>query len=674
MNNSRPLFTLAALLLAPAASAQTATVPRDAKFEASFTVPNAAGNPFDPADNDVEVVFAGPAGAKTIQPAFWDGDRWRVRFAPTTPGTYTLSVLRNGVAAAPVNLSPAQFLCVSSNNPGFVRRDPKVVQRFIFDNGHTYYPLGMDAAWLGSGQTYDALFTKMSGASMNWARIWMNHWDGKNLDWAQDKANNPKPGTLLLDVARRWDTILDSAEKHGIYVQMTLQHHGQYTAKTDSNWAENPANSANGGGLQKPDDFFTDPEARRLARLKYRYITARYGYSTHLLSYELFNEVQNIVEAQSHFADVVNWHKEMASAIRSSDVNHHPLTTSNSVPGDPLAQIGLDYDQVHIYTPDIISFFAGLRGTNAPVFVGEWGPTTSGAGITEAFVHDGLWASVMAPTAGAGQFWYGDAVEKNAWWPQFASVTGFVRMAGPGAGLPARTVRVKSSGDAGDLAFAPSSGWAAFTRDTVTLPPPGAAPDLSGLGGYFQGSFHRDMMPRPITFLVNAPQPCEFRVVLGTIAKAGAHLTLSANTLSANGRPPVEADFPAASADYDARQTVSVSLPAGPSRVIVSSVGQDWFTVSRFVVTHYAPPIAVLARGDSHAVLFWAYTKDRAAAASPAALTLPNMTPGTYTVRLWDTGAGAPLAARTLKAPGGRVSIPLPAFAHDIAGSVRPAP
>ena len=45
--------------LAPLAAAAQAVVPRDGKFEASWTLAGQPGNPFDPADNDVDVVFAG---------------------------------------------------------------------------------------------------------------------------------------------------------------------------------------------------------------------------------------------------------------------------------------------------------------------------------------------------------------------------------------------------------------------------------------------------------------------------------------------------------------------------------------------------------------------------------------------------------------------------------------
>ena len=671
----RPLLILLLLLaVVPALCAPPPAVPRYSKFEASWTLPAQIGNPFDPADNDVRVTFSGPDHPPVTVPAFWDGDRWRVRFAPTRPGVYALSVHRNGQSVTPIALSPARFRCVPSASFGFIRRDPKVIQRFVFDNGRTFYPLGMDAAWTNHQMPdYPPTFVRMHAAGMNWVRIWMNYWDGKTLDWSPDKAKNPKPGYFLMDAARRWDTIMDAADKNGVFVQMTLQHHGPYTEHTDPNWRDNPFNMANGGFLARPDDFFTDAEARRLTRSKYRYIVARWGYSTHLMGWELFNEVQNITEARSHFADVVNWHKEMASAIRAEDTNRHLVTTSNSPTDDPLAKIGLDYDQIHVYTSDIVSFFAALHGTDRPYFTGEWGPSDAKKDMTEAFLHDGLWSSLMAPTAGAGQFWYWDQVIPHAWWPQYASASGFLRAFSVGShpGLTALSPRVRADGAYGDLSFTPPGGFEKATRETVTLSSNGQTPDLAGVPGFFQGQNHRDMMPRPIVFVLDCPSPCRFRLGVGNVAKAGAH-----PVLTVDGKQGAEADFPAGDADHDAAQTLSVDhLSAGPHRIGLFNTGPDWFVIHRLTVTRYAPPIAALAKGDAHHAFFWAYARDRSGAKpAQATLVLPGLAPGTYHVRLWDPWQGREIAPVQAVTRAGAVEVALPRMTRDLAGMVAPMP
>ncbi len=667
------MLCLACGLAAVGAAAPAPAVPRFARFEASFTLAGQTGSPFDPVTNDVRVTFSGPGGRGVTVPAFWDGDRWRVRFAPTRPGAYALAVRRGAVLLKPADLAPARFRCVPSASPGFVRRDPQAAQRFVFDDGETYYPLGMNAAWTGGNMPdYAAPFASMHGAGMNWARVWMTFWDGKALEWSPDKSKNPARGDLLLDAARRWDAIFDAAAQNGVYVQMTLQHHGQYTEKTDPNWRDNPFNAANGGFLARPDDFFTNPEARRLTKAKYRYIVARWGYSTHLLAWELFNEVQNIGEAQGHFADVVAWHKEMAAYLRSLDTNHHLVTTSVTVPQEPLAAIGLDYDQPHEYTRDLVSYFAGLGGADKPLFVGEWGPDDAKTGMTEQTLHDGLWASLMAPTAGAGQFWYWNDVIAHSWWPQFASASSFLRAESvtKGRTLWARVpVRLHTDGALGELSFASTGGWGKATRDTVTVPPDGQAPDLSGIPSFIQGGNHRDMMPKPLTFVLDCPQACRFRVDIGTVAKAGAHPVLTVDGVQA-----AAIDFPASGADHDAGRSLSAELTAGPHRVALSNAGTDWFVATRLTVTRYAPPVAVLAKGDGRRVVFWAYSRDRAGASPTAGATLllNGLAPGAYTAHLWDTWQGRALPAAPVTRRGSRweVALPAAALARDVAGVV----
>jgi hypothetical protein len=645
-------------------------VPRDGKFEASFTLPGQTGNPFDPRDNDVEVTFTGPSGLKVTQPAFWDGDRWRVRYAPPKVGGYALSVSRSGAAFAPPDLSPRRFQCVASQDSGFVRRDPKVIQRFLLGNGQPFYPLGMDFAWQnGSDPGYPQVFTQMAAAHMNWVRIWMNNWDGKNLEWAASRTGSPPIGRYDLDAARRWDMIFDQAAKSGIYVQMTLQHHGEYTAHTDPNWADNPFNTANGGFLKNPDDFFTDPEARRLTRAKFRYIVARYGYSTHLMAYELFNEVQNITEVRGHFQDVVNWHKEMAAYIRSLDVNHHLITTSNSVPGEPLAQIGLDYDQIHTYPPDILSTFASVKtaGVPVPVFYGEWG---TGGRTTLQDLHDGLWASLASPTAGAGQFWDWTQIIRGSLWPQFASAAGFIQTFGVAnlGGMTRLEPMVSSDGQRGALSFAPPGDWGKTTVFDVTLATDGRAPDLSGITPYIQGTNNRAMMPQPITFHLNAPEACRFEVQVGRTATGGAHAVLALD-----GTTGAEADFPAATQESRVNQTLGIDVPAGAHTVSVFNTGQDWYLIRRITVTHYVPGVGALARGDARHAVFWAYARDRNSSAPlDAVVTLPGLTPGRYTVRLWAPSSGKALGTVSALSTGHSIQVPIKGLQGDAAGVVTP--
>ena len=188
----------------------------------------------------------------------------------------------------------------------------------------------------------------------------MAHWDGLNLDWLPTSmGTSPKPGTLSEDVARTWDGLLEAAADNGVYVQLVLQHHGQYTTFNDSNWAENPWNAANPEGfLKSPGDFFTDRNARVMTLLKYRYIIARWGWSPAIVSWELFNEVHwtNAIR-DGHVAEVARWHSDVANYIRLLDIYGHLITTSTENIGSPIYE-KMDYYQPHLYAANML---AGAR-------------------------------------------------------------------------------------------------------------------------------------------------------------------------------------------------------------------------------------------------------------------------------------------------------------------------
>ena len=75
------------------------------------------------------------------------------------------------------------------------------------------------------------------------------------------------------------------------------------------NWPTNPFNSAvSGGFLAAPQDLWNSTRAYSLFQRRFRYIVARWGYSTALMSWELWNEVdltdqldQNGVAAKTFF-------------------------------------------------------------------------------------------------------------------------------------------------------------------------------------------------------------------------------------------------------------------------------------------------------------------------------------------------------------------------------------
>jgi hypothetical protein len=658
------------LIPAPEKTSPMSTIAQYGKFEAAFTIADQHGNPFDPDVNKVDVVFHGPSGATIDVPAFWDGDTWKVRFAPMKPGRYALDVTYNGRTIHPSTITSAAFTCTPSKDPGYIHLDPHDIQRFTFSSGKGYYPIGLNQAWTSHGlPDYPDMFTKMHQNHLNFARIWMTFWDDKALDWAANSADNPKIGEYYLPAARRVDMLMDSAAANDIYVQLCLQHHGQYTAHTDPNWKDNPANAANGGYLKNPQDFFTDATARRLTRAKYRYVVARWGYATHLLSYELFNEVQNIVEARDNEQAVGAWHKEMADTIRDIDYPHHLITTSTA--DDILKNVGLDYDQVHIYTSNIRYAVAGAGG-NRPVFVGEFGPGGGNYGyneMSEKVLHDGLWSGMTAAAAGGPQFWYWDVVEQKNWWPTLNSASEFYSAshAVDERHLARVHSTILSNGALGDLAFTLPEEWRSTSQSDIEVTADGSIPDIGGVSGFIQGSNHRDMMPKPLSFHVDSKSGTTFSAKIDVAARAGAHAVLLLD-----GNQVADVDYPRTTADRQVTDILTASVPAGKHVITLENTGFDWYKATAITLTHYAPasPYAVEAKGNDHFALFWLTSTDGTAQpASAVKLSLPNLKNGRYKLHLWATSDGKPVSTpQPIDLDQGIATVSLPPVTPDIAG------
>src|ERR1700720_2864826 len=324
------------------------------KIEASFAITNSINDPFDYTQTDVRVQIVQPDGTTNSLPAFFDGGTtWRVRHTPVLPGFYHVAgFAMNGQPLAANNLQPASWTVGGvPTSPGFVLVDPANASRFITSNGRRYFPLGHDVAWDTAASTnVVGILARLGATHENWSRIWMDEWDGKNLDW-------PKPGPfgqLDLNVARKWDAIVAAAEQSGVAFQMTLHHHGQYSSTVDPQWSSNPYNVTNGGFLANATQFFTNAMAVSLTQRKLRYAVARWGYSPSIMAWELFNEVQFTDAAQQGLWSMIGaWHDQMAQFIRSQDAYHHLITTSSDLTAPIWNQC--DFYTHHDYPSDIIS-------------------------------------------------------------------------------------------------------------------------------------------------------------------------------------------------------------------------------------------------------------------------------------------------------------------------------
>ncbi len=466
-----------------------ALVCQSAPVEFSFLPPKAEGNPFA---REIWARIESPDESRQLLPAFYVGKgTWSVRTRATDKGNYRFldaSEIINGRSLPlRVELQDRDRFKPREVDPmtGTVRLDPRSGRDFIDQNGSLYVPFGGALPWPTDTPEsyYPAAFADMKAANLNWTRIWMCHWGQLNLDWVEPaRGEQPPLGELSLEVARRWDRLIELAETHGVRLQMVLQHHGQYTTFNNSNWAENPWNVALGGFLEKPEDFFTNEKARQLTRDKFRYIAARWGYSSAILSWELFNEVMwtnsRRGDAQANQA-VANWHTEMARHLRRYDVQNHLITTSDDDLHHPL-WTAMDYYQPHLYGANMVLGVQSLElaptEIDRPVFYGEMGDDNM-TSLTDEQRNSGMvhpilaWSGLFGQATQPAQMWYLETLRQNKRWAEVKSLGAFVQASGIATQLLPEVAQLNViGGDMAPVVIEPGYFWHQGPNPTINVP------------------------------------------------------------------------------------------------------------------------------------------------------------------------------------------------------------
>ncbi|HEX4053063.1 MAG TPA: DUF5060 domain-containing protein [Tepidisphaeraceae bacterium] len=652
------------------------------RLEAAFNLPQVHGNPFDFTQNDVKVTFVNPDGSQVTLPAFFDGGQtWRVRHTPSLPGKYTIgAVTLNGRDAKPQNLHPTAFDVAGTPKAGFVRLDPHDNMRFVLDDGSPYYPVGYNLGWrdLGGPSLMESI-ARMGHAGVNWTRIWMCYWDGKNLDWANENQTQPKLGYLMLPVAALWDQIVEAADAANVHFHLVLQHHGEYSTGADANWQLNPWNKANGGWLAKPEDFFTDPKAIALTKSKFRYIIARWGYSPAIMAWELFNEVENTDAFKNDLDGVAAWHREMARFIRAQDPYHHLITTSSEVT-EPKLWTSMDYYDAHVYPPDILSAIAVLDDDHLDraYFYGEFGSFDDPDPKSGNVLHRGLWGSLMSRSSGAAQYWFWDVVEPNNLLSNYTAAQQFIAQSGLLKQQDLKPMDViPETPSLGPLRFGPGTGWAPAKLTDFTIEPGGVVDGIGGMSAYLQGNNKNKRKFSLAVLHVDYPTAGTFSVHIDEITPAGARLEVKLDgqpmatlDLGPAAPPPVRPNRrPLPPRNPHPNATLELPVSQGKHIIRLENTGADWAHISEFVLTPYAPKLAVLAKGNENMAILWIYNRVPSNGQTVSGtLRVPGLTAGSYRVAWMNTHTAKVLSEETVSATGSEpLTLATPPIADDIA-------
>ncbi len=343
---------------------------------------------------------------------------WRLRFAPTETGTWRWRVQLKDRNGRSTETAWKRLTVESSKNPGFLRvsrRDPRYL---AFDSGRSFYGLGFASHFWNTRNV--VLYTKHY---LNQLAAFGGNYTSINLEVVGNGGFGLQVGKPLgvysLENAFRLDYILECAERRGIYLIACLH---QTKIAMLSHWKNSIYSTENGGPCAAPEEFFSSQEMRRIVKNRLRYLIARWGYSTNLLGFEIFNEVNYTDGFRKNPTSVVDFHREIGSYLRTIDPNRHLISTCfGSSEACELPEIWhlpeIDFTITHSYANDIAGELFNRQRNKArygkPVIGGENGMPANFCGQAQRVdpsgisFHNNLWASLVTKSAGnVLQWWY----------------------------------------------------------------------------------------------------------------------------------------------------------------------------------------------------------------------------------------------------------------------------
>ncbi|MBC8868193.1 MAG: DUF5060 domain-containing protein, partial [Planctomycetes bacterium] len=220
------------------------------------------------------------------------------------------------------------------------------------------------------------------------------------------------------------DEVVAAAEKHGIYLQLCLITRDLYM------------NDLRDEGRPEYQQAIDD------AKNLFRYAVARWGYSTNVVTWEYFNEMDPGMPTDRFYA-------ELGEYLDRVDIYGHLRSTSTWHHSSRDCRLGsLDVADVHFYLRPVkdrrykdeveaaLGNAAFLRehAPAKPALIGEfglanerWQPTKEMRESEEVVdFHNAIWASALSGTSGTALFWWWDRLDRRNAYPHYRPLATFL--------------------------------------------------------------------------------------------------------------------------------------------------------------------------------------------------------------------------------------------------------
>jgi hypothetical protein len=706
------------------------------RLEFSITNVPTAANPFDPEVIRLDATFMLPSGKTMTVPAFWFQDyqrglaggyeyltavgspQWRLRFAPPEPGAYTVSLViltNNQPDGTPVVTNFTVRAGVPPAGSGYVQVATNK-EYFQTSDGQALRLIGMNCGWPGGRGTYDYddWFPAMQTTDMNFGRILITPWsfgletDSNSLDHYR------------LDHAWQLDYVFQQAEQYDLRLVLCLEFHLMLQPipdiwGADNYWQSNPYNITNGGPCVNQDAFFTNNVARTLFEKRLRYLIARYGYSTSLMAWEFFSEIDNEY-AWLNTNDVAVWHGLMGDWMHTNDAFGHLVTTSLTGGSDrpeiwTLPQ--LDFANYHCYGEPFPAARLNVvaqsfhQHYDKPVLIEEYGTSV----LTWNHTNDpylrgfrqGLWGGAVGGSAGTAMSWWYENIHNENDYPIYSALGSVLNRTGWGrgawtnidfqtSGSPPPTVGDPvPGGQPFGVVLIPSGVWGVQPSGRLAVPSPQSAVYAgTSLNSFVQGSWQPGLQA---PFALSAWFTNNARVIIHlnsvsvsasmTVRVDGSQL-YSTNLPNLDGLNDVNNEY---------NLDIPLNLPSGRHLIEITNTASGWFYLDWVRLEQVLPstysgnwqpsPDAIGLRGPRESLLYavapWAsFSGSSTNVVLPRqhgqSVTLTNWPPGRFFADWYDPATGTNAGYSQASTTNGGLTLPLPDFSEDLAGIVYPPP
>ncbi len=342
-------------------------------------------NAYDPDEIDLSGEFTSPSQKSFRVNGFFDGTQWKIRFAAGEVGKWSY-VVKAKDASGSVQATPAGFDCVASTNHGWVRIAPN--HRYLAcDDGTSFYGVGACYPWSNSTNGFD----QMQNLGFNVYVYWNGTYD---RDGGNNLIESLTSGLGNYDQRKcsRMDNLINWSEDRGLKMILVIWPHDYLSENMrgwPAGWSKTPYNT-----ITPSAAFYGDTNAWAFQEKMYRYIIARWGYSTALASWQTVDEISGTSGWQNR--DEANaWTAKIAGFFQTNDPFKHPTTASH---GNFWNQGNLvnDLPNTEIYgnysTTNIVSVIHRLwNGYAKPCIMGETGADRNGE-----VAHRKLWAGLAS--------------------------------------------------------------------------------------------------------------------------------------------------------------------------------------------------------------------------------------------------------------------------------------